>query len=77
MAAATRVVRSLLYEISPLDPVTFGGVGSMLMTVALLAALLPAVRAATMDPADSVTKRLRLLPELLRRCLKTAAPNSR
>jgi len=54
MAAATRVVRSLLYEISPLDPVTFGGVGSMLMTVALLAALLPAVRAATMDPAEAL-----------------------
>ena len=53
-AAATRVVRSLLYEISPLDPVTFGGVGSMLMTVALLAALLSAVRAATMDPAGAL-----------------------
>jgi len=53
-AGATRVVRSLLYEISPLDPVTFGGVGSMLMTVALLAALLPAVRAATMDPAEAL-----------------------
>ena len=54
MAAATRVVRSLLYELSPLDPVTFGGVGSMLMTVALLAALLPAVRTAIMDPAGAL-----------------------
>ena len=53
-AAATRVVRSLLYEISPLDPVTFGGVDSMLMTVALLAALLPALRAATMDPVGAL-----------------------
>ena len=53
-AAATRVVRGLLYEISPLDPVTFAGVGSMLMTVALLAALIPALRAATMDPAGAL-----------------------
>ena len=52
--AATRVVRGLLYEVSPFDPVTFAGVGSILMTVALLAALLPAVRAATIDPAGAL-----------------------
>ncbi len=52
--AATRVVRGLLYEVSPLDPVTFAGVGSMLMAVALLAALIPALRAATMDPAGAL-----------------------
>ena len=54
MAAATRVVCGLVCKISPLDPVTFGGVGSMLMTVALLAALLPAVRTAIMDPAGAL-----------------------
>lgn len=53
-AAATCVVCSLVCKINPLDPVTFGGVGSMLMTVALLAALLPAIRAAIMDPAGAL-----------------------
>ena len=32
-AATTRVVRSLLYDVSPLDPVTFASVGAMLMGV--------------------------------------------
>ena len=53
-AGTTRLVRSFLYEISPLDPLTFGGVGLVLILVACSAALLPALRAATMDPAGAL-----------------------
>ena len=53
-AATTRVIRSFLFEVSPLDPVTFGGVGATLMGVAFVAALIPALRAASMDPAGAL-----------------------
>jgi ABC-type lipoprotein release transport system permease subunit len=41
---------SLLYGVSALDPVTFVGVPGLLIVVALLAAFLPARRAASVDP---------------------------
>ena len=50
----TRAVRSLLFEVSPVDPVTYAGVGGLLLLVACLAALVPAVRAARMDPAGAL-----------------------
>ena len=53
-AATTRVIRSFLYEVSPLDPVTFTGVGLGLLVVSLASALVPAVRAARMDPAGAL-----------------------
>jgi putative ABC transport system permease protein len=48
--AATRIIRSLLYEVSPTDPLTFVCVGVLLAGVALLASYLPARRAARVDP---------------------------
>jgi putative ABC transport system permease protein len=48
--AATRWMRSLLYEVSPADPATFAGVSAALVAVALLACWIPAARAARMDP---------------------------
>jgi ABC-type antimicrobial peptide transport system permease subunit len=53
-AATTRVIRSFLVDVSPLDPVTFAGTSAILIVVALLAALVPALRAATMDPAGAL-----------------------
>jgi putative ABC transport system permease protein len=44
-----QILRGLLYETSPTDPVTFAGVCSLLVTVALLACYLPARRAARID----------------------------
>jgi macrolide transport system ATP-binding/permease protein len=48
--AAAQVLRGLLYGIAPTDPLTFLGVALLLGTVALLANLIPARRAAEVDP---------------------------
>jgi len=48
--ASTRVLRSLLFEVAPTDPVTLGAVACLLLAVALAAALWPARRATKVDP---------------------------
>ena len=47
---ASRVMGSLLYEIQPRDPATFISVPVVLTIVALVASLLPALRAMRVDP---------------------------
>jgi len=47
---ATRVLSSLLYSIGPDDPVTFGLVTLLLVLVAIVAALIPARAATSVDP---------------------------
>ena len=46
----TRVLTTLLYGVGPADPPTFAGVALLLGGVALLASLVPAYRAARVDP---------------------------
>ena len=48
--AMTQVISSLLYDMSPTDPLTFGCVMLVLGLVALLASYIPARRAAEIDP---------------------------
>jgi putative ABC transport system permease protein len=49
-AAATRLIRSLLYGVSPGDPLTLVLVALVLMGVALMASYIPAQRASKVDP---------------------------
>lgn len=49
-AALSRLVSSLLYGVSPLDPLTFAGAGVALVAVALIASGVPVRRAARIDP---------------------------
>jgi len=39
-AGLTRLMRTLLYEVSPLDPILYAGLGTLLIAVALLATYL-------------------------------------
>jgi putative ABC transport system permease protein len=50
----TGVLRSLLYEVSPTDPLTFGFVGLLMAFMALLACWMPAHRAAKVDPMEAL-----------------------
>jgi putative ABC transport system permease protein len=52
--ALTRLMRSLLHEVSPADPVTFAIVAGLLTLVASAASFLPARRATRVDPATAL-----------------------
>jgi putative ABC transport system permease protein len=48
--ATTRWLGSLLFDVSPVDPVILFGVSVLLAGVSLLASFVPARRAAAVDP---------------------------
>ena len=50
----TRLMQSLLFGISPLDPVTFTAMPLVLAAAAVLASYLPARRAAAVDPVETL-----------------------
>jgi len=50
----TRTLESLLYDVEPLDPWTFGGTAFLLLTIATLAAYVPARRGMRMAPTEAL-----------------------
>jgi len=52
--ALTRFLRSLLYQVSPADPLAFVSAAALLLGVALLASYAPARRAARIDPVQAL-----------------------
>jgi putative ABC transport system permease protein len=52
--AASRVLASLLFEVSPTDPIALLGACGVLLAVAGLAAYVPAYRASRVDPSRAL-----------------------
>jgi predicted lysophospholipase L1 biosynthesis ABC-type transport system permease subunit len=52
--AGTRLMTSLLFHVSPLDPSTYAGVSCGLVAAAGLASYLPALRATRVDPTEAL-----------------------
>ena len=50
----SRLIESLLYDVSPRDPVVFATTMLMLLAVALTACWLPARRAARVSPVEAM-----------------------
>jgi predicted permease len=53
-AALARFMTSLLFDVRPLDPVTYGGVSLILALAAVLASYLPALRAVSIAPTEAL-----------------------
>jgi predicted permease len=52
--ALTRLMTGLLFEVQPVDPVTYGAVSLALIAAAMLASYIPALRAAAVDPVEAL-----------------------
>ncbi|MBV9303777.1 MAG: ABC transporter permease [Acidobacteriaceae bacterium] len=52
--ALTRLMKSLLFGISPLDPLTYAAVALILAAATVIASYLPARRAAAVDPVEAL-----------------------
>jgi predicted permease len=52
--ALSRLLRSFLFEVSTLDPITFCAVPLLMLSIALIAAWIPARRAAAVDPMQAL-----------------------
>jgi len=53
-AAASRMLRAMLYQTQPLDPTVFAAVAATLLLVAAIACLVPAWRASRLDPIQAL-----------------------
>jgi predicted lysophospholipase L1 biosynthesis ABC-type transport system permease subunit len=51
---AARLLRSFLFEVHPLDPLTFSAVPLLMLVLAIVAAWVPARRAASIDPMKAL-----------------------
>jgi putative ABC transport system permease protein len=53
-AAFARIFRTLMSQVHPLDPIAYAGTAIVIITVALLACILPARRAAKLNPVEAL-----------------------
>jgi predicted permease len=53
-AAAMRLISTLLFEVRPIDPLTYSLVALTLIGATVLASFVPALRATTVDPIDAL-----------------------
>ena len=53
-ATLTRLLKGMLYAVSPTDPVTFAAVAALVAAMAMLATYLPARRAMQVDPMEAL-----------------------
>ena len=53
-AGLTRLMSSLLFGVTALDPVTYAAVSALLIAAAVLASYLPARRAMAIDPVETL-----------------------
>lgn len=51
---ATRVLRTMLFDLAPSDPMTYAGVAVLLALTAIMASWLPARRASRVDPIEAL-----------------------
>ena len=49
-----RLISSLLFQVKPIDPMTYGVVALALIGATLLASYIPAVRATAVDPIEAL-----------------------
>jgi ABC-type lipoprotein release transport system permease subunit len=52
--ALTRLMESMLFEVSPADPLTYAAASAGLIVAAMLGSYLPARRAARVDPVEAL-----------------------
>ena len=50
----TRLMKALLFEVSTMDPLTYGAVSAVLVVAAMLASYLPARRATNIEPVEAL-----------------------
>jgi putative ABC transport system permease protein len=53
-AAAARLIQTLLFDVTPLDPAVYGSVSAMFVGIAALACLIPSMRASRVDPLQAL-----------------------
>jgi putative ABC transport system permease protein len=53
-SAVVQLIRAMLYQTQPLDPLVFAAVAAALLLVATLACMIPAWRASRLDPMQAL-----------------------
>ena len=52
--ALTRLMATLLFEVNPIDPITYAAVCASLVSAAMLASYIPALRATLVNPVTAL-----------------------